>query len=60
MKKDTQFDKNDVCVKCGSRTNYSQTDPIDTRYGYIEGTGQLCFKCSYFDEHHKNKLVCQI
>jgi len=36
------------CVACGARTNYSKKDPIDYRYGYVEGVGQFCFKCSYF------------
>ena len=40
--------KNEKCVACGARTNYSREDPIDYRYGYVEGVGQFCFKCSYF------------
>ena len=40
--------KNEKCVACGARTNYSKEDPIDYRYGYVEGEGQFCFKCSYF------------
>ena len=40
--------KAEKCVACGARTNYSKQDPIDYRYGYVEGVGQFCFKCSYF------------
>jgi hypothetical protein len=40
--------KAEKCVACGARTNYSKQDPIDYRYGYVEGEGQFCFKCSYF------------
>ena len=40
--------KNEKCVACGARTNYSKEDPIDYRYGYVESVGQFCFKCSYF------------
>ena len=40
--------KNEKCMACGARTNYSKEDPIDYRYGYVEGEGQFCFKCSYF------------
>ena len=38
----------ELCVACGARTNYSKNEPTSHRYGYVEGTGQLCFKCSYF------------
>jgi hypothetical protein len=38
----------ELCVACGARTNYSKDEPIGHRYGYVEGTGQFCFKCSYF------------
>lgn len=33
------------CVLCGRRTEYSTQKPIDQRYGYIEGAGQLCRDC---------------
>lgn len=36
----------DKCVKCGEITPYKITDHIDTRYGYVEGGGQLCRKCA--------------
>ena len=41
-------EKNDLCVACGAKTNYSKNEPTGHRYGYVEGTGQFCFKCSYF------------
>jgi hypothetical protein len=41
-------DSNATCVNCGSRTNYSFDDSIEQRYGYVEGRGQFCFRCSYF------------
>jgi hypothetical protein len=30
---------------CKKETLYDIEDHIDTRYGYIEGAGQLCFEC---------------
>lgn len=35
----------EICVLCGNETIYDFTDHIDTRYGYIEGMGQLCIDC---------------
>ena len=52
-RKKVKEDKNEICVMCGARTNYSSQDPIEYRYGYVEGTGQLCFRCSYFGGHGK-------
>jgi len=46
--KKVKEDNNETCKMCGARTNYSSQDPIESRYGYVEGTGQLCFRCSYF------------
>tara|TARA_Y100000310_G_C20186800_1_gene580674 strand:+ start:334 stop:522 length:189 start_codon:yes stop_codon:yes gene_type:complete len=43
----------DVCVMCGEETRFKKTDHIDFRYGYIEGAGQLCFKCSQIRKMHK-------
>ena len=48
--------KNEKCVACGARTNYSKEDPIDYRYGYVEGVGQYCFRCSYFGTTTKYKI----
>jgi hypothetical protein len=33
------------CVTCGAHTKYNISDHIDTRYGYVEGMGQLCPLC---------------
>ena len=41
-------DDNDYCVSCGARSNYSKSEPLDHRYGYVEGVGQFCFRCAYF------------
>ena len=43
----------DICVVCGKQTSYKKTDHIDYRYGYIEGSGQLCFECSQTRKLHK-------
>lgn len=33
------------CVSCGEETPYKFSDSIFTRFGYIEGAGQLCKDC---------------
>ena len=38
----------EYCVQCGAKTNYTKEDPVSHRYGYVEGVGQYCFRCSYF------------
>jgi len=35
----------DKCVLCGDETSYTMNTPIDERYYYVEGAGQLCEKC---------------
>ena len=52
-RKKVKENKNETCIMCGVRTNYTKEDPIEYRYGYVEGAGQLCFKCSYFGGHGK-------
>ena len=42
----------DSCVSCGELTKYKKTDHIDMRYGYVEGAGQLCCKCSQDWRYH--------
>jgi hypothetical protein len=32
------------CVVCGKDTPYRFNDHIDTRYGYVEGSGQGCYQ----------------
>ena len=36
----------DICTMCGEETKYLKSTSVDMRIGYIEGAGQLCFKCS--------------
>ena len=38
----------DLCVCCGTETEYRKDTPIGERSGYINGVGQLCRKC-YFE-----------
>ena len=35
----------DNCVSCGKETDCPKTMPIDYRYYYVEGAGQLCKEC---------------
>lgn len=32
----------ELCVVCGSVTEYEKDTPISERVGYVEGAGQLC------------------
>ena len=41
-------DETEHCVMCGAKTNYSKSEPISHRYGYVENVGQFCFRCAYF------------
>lgn len=41
----------ELCALCGIRTRVLKTKDISTRYGYVEGVGQLCNKCY----HEKNE-----
>ena len=51
----TQGETNEVeiCVSCGAETSFKKGDDVTFRYGYIEGAGQLCFKCSQTKKMHK-------
>ena len=51
----TQEESNEVeiCVSCGAATSFKKNDDVTFRYGYIEGAGQLCFKCSQPTKMHK-------
>ena len=51
--KEKPTEEYDICVSCGKVTSYKKTDHTDFRYGYIEGAGQLCFKCSQTRKMHK-------
>jgi len=35
----------EICVICKQKTHIKKDQPIDERYGYIEGVGQLCYDC---------------
>lgn len=50
--KQEQDQKNPIekCVICGVDTQYRFRTPIDFRYNYVEGAGQLCPKCGSKDE----------
>lgn len=37
--------KYERCVLCGKDTNVLLTQHIDMRPNYVEGIGQLCYKC---------------
>jgi len=39
----------DKCIMCGKETTYDVSVPIDYRFGYIEGAGQLCYECNKDD-----------
>ena len=41
------------CVVWGKETSFKKGDDIIFRYGYIQGVGQLCFKCSQTRKMHK-------
>lgn len=36
---------NDLCVICGADSGIATATHVDERYGYVEGSGQLCVKC---------------
>ena len=38
--KSSTEEERELCIVCGAVTNYKKTDHIDTRTGYIEGSGQ--------------------
>lgn len=48
----------DKCVTCGKATLYNKEDHIDTRLGYVEGSGQLCLDC--YDEIYIKKTKPKI
>ena len=35
----------DYCYLCQRETPFNKDDPINKRYNYIEGAGQLCQEC---------------
>lgn len=42
----------DKCVICGKETQYDINTPINFRYNYVEGAGQVCKECSVNDSNH--------
>ena len=48
-----ESNKVEICVSCGVQTSFKKGDDITFRYGYIEGTGQLCFSCHQIRKMHK-------
>ena len=45
-----QINPIEKCIICGVDTAYRFRTPIDFRYNYVEGAGQLCPKCGNKDE----------
>jgi len=43
--KTTHSDNIEYCVSCGEPTQYKKSDPVDLRYDYVDGAGQLCHQC---------------
>jgi hypothetical protein len=35
----------DLCVRCSEKTEYPTRTPVDKRYNYVDGSGQLCTSC---------------
>ena len=46
-------DEFEICIRCGELTTVKKTDNVVFRSGYVEGAGQLCFKCSQTKKLHK-------
>ena len=48
----------DLCTRCNGKTIYKTETQIHNRFGYIEGSGQLCGKCyeKVYTKRQKNKL----
>lgn len=52
----------DLCISCEKKTKYPTNTPIDKRYNYIEGAGQLCNECYHkifktFPEKENKKKI---
>ena len=47
----------DLCIMCGAQTPYAKSIPIDYRYGYVEGAGQLCKSCYERGTERKQILI---
>ena len=53
--KEVMFEEDEfgICIRCGELTTVKKTDNVVFRSGYVEGAGQLCFKCSQTKKLHK-------
>lgn len=38
-------EEKDRCMVCGVETSYTKDTPVEERFCYVEGAGQLCGKC---------------
>lgn len=45
LKKKCMKAEYETCVICKCKTNVRCDKPIKERYGYVEGAGQLCYRC---------------
>ncbi len=36
---------NDLCIRCGKETKYPLATPVDKRFCYVPGSGQMCEEC---------------
>lgn len=45
----------EICISCGEETDVRIDTPIDQRYGYIEGAGQVCSRCSYTNQQYRTE-----
>ena len=36
---------NDLCIRCGKETEYPIITPVDKRFCYVSGSGQMCEDC---------------
>ena len=43
---ETDKREKDYCYLCQRETPFYKDDPIENRYNYIEGAGQLCQECN--------------
>ena len=45
------------CLVCGKDTPYRFNDHIDTRVGYVEGSGQECYQSQICSEERSKRLI---
>ncbi len=46
----------EICISCSKETIYDVDTHIDHRVGYLEGIGQLCYKC--FEHQIDEDMIC--